>query len=89
MSVPPEWLDKNSYKSVMKFLKQMLGPKYGENKRIWLKIQAPLKDWAYQQKSIDNQVKTGRMSGDSMPDEGNTDWTKIQTTICEQGPAFQ
>jgi hypothetical protein len=28
-------------------------------------------------------------TGDSMPDEANTYWATIQSTLCEQGPEFQ
>ena len=53
------------------------------------KIHAPLENLKHEQNSIDAQKKIEGMSGDSMPDEADTYWTQIQSTICEQGPAFQ
>jgi hypothetical protein len=29
------------------------------------------------------------MTGDSLPDQADTYWHQIQTTICEMGPNFQ
>ena len=89
MSVPPSWLDTNSYVQVVKFLHKMLGPETDSNAHIWQKIQAPLKNWASEEGLIDNEVVTKHMSGDSMPDEGNTYWVELQTAICEQGSDFQ
>lgn len=57
--------------------------------KIMQKIHAPLENLKHEQKKIEAEVKYQKMSGDSMPDEADTYWHQIQTTICEMGPAFQ
>lgn len=57
--------------------------------KIMQKIHVPLENLKHEQKKIEAEVKYQKMSGDSMPDEADTYWHQIQTTICEMGPAFQ
>lgn len=87
MSIPKDWINKD-YKYVIEFLTKYIGPENGENSAIWERIESPLKQWRQQENSINKQIKTQQMSGDSNPDN-NTYWTEIQSTICELGPAFQ
>ena len=35
------------------------------------------------------QIKKAKMSGDSMPDQADTYWHQIQSTLCELGSDFQ
>jgi len=60
-----------------------------ENPEVWKRIAGPLKNWQEADLSINNQVRDGGMSGDSMVDESNTWWSAIQSTICELGEDFQ
>lgn len=53
------------------------------------KIHAPLENLKHEQIFIDGQKKNDHMSGDSMPDEADTYWAQIQSTICEQGSDFE
>ena len=53
------------------------------------KIHVPLENLKQEQMNIDAQKKTEGMTGDSMVDEADTYWHQIQSTICEQGPAFE
>jgi hypothetical protein len=48
-----------------------------------------LENLKHEQSSIDGQVSSMNMSGDSVADEADTYWHQIQSTICEQGPDFQ
>jgi hypothetical protein len=58
-------------------------------REIMQKIHVPLENLKHEQNSINSEIKNNGMSGDSMPDEADTYWHQIQTTICEMGPAFQ
>jgi hypothetical protein len=87
MSIPKEWFNAD-YERIIELVTDMIGPQNGENKAIWEKIHLPLKQWKQQETSINQQVKTEKMSGDSNPDN-NTYWTEIQSTICEMGPDFE
>jgi len=80
----------NSYSEALHYVEEaMKGIDEATRTRIMQKIHAPLENLKQEQIKIDGQVKTGYMSGDSMPDEADTYWTQIQSTICEQGPEFQ
>jgi hypothetical protein len=57
--------------------------------KIMQKIHVPLENLRHEQNSINSEIKNNGMSGDSMPDEADTYWHQIQSTICEMGPAFQ
>ena len=56
---------------------------------IMQKIHAPLENLKHEQNKIKDEVMTKNMSGDSIPDEADTYWHQIQSTICELGPDFQ
>ena len=56
---------------------------------IMQKIHAPLENLKKEQNKIDAEIRNDGMSGDSMPDEADTYWHQIQTTICEMGPDFE
>jgi hypothetical protein len=60
-----------------------------QNPKMWQRIAGPLNNWKQENTEIGHEKETEHMSGDSMVDESNTWWTAIQSTICEQGPAFQ
>jgi len=80
----------NSYSEALHYVEEaMKGIDEATRTRIMQKIHAPLENLKQEQIKIDGQVKIGYMSGDSMPDEADTYWTQIQSTICEQGPEFQ
>ena len=57
--------------------------------RVMQKIHAPLENLKQQQQTIDSQKKDDHMTGDSMPDEADTYWTQIQSTLCEMGSDFE
>ncbi len=56
---------------------------------IMQKIHVPLENLKHEQSKIGHEVKTKYMSGDSVPDQADTYWHQIQSTICELGPDFQ
>jgi len=87
MSIPKDWINKD-YEHVIEFLIKYIGPENGENAAIWKRIELPLKQWKQQETSINKQIKQEKMSGGSNPDN-NTYWAEIESTICEQGSAFQ
>lgn len=88
MTIPKEWLEVNDYEHGIQLLNQIIGPQDGENSHIWERIQSPLKQWKKQEDSINQQIKSGGMTGSSKADN-NTYWANIQSTICEQGSNFQ
>ena len=57
--------------------------------KIMQKIVTPLENLRHEQAKINGEVKTKYMSGDSTPDEANTYWHQIQSTICELGSDFE
>ncbi len=80
----------NSYSEALHYVEAALkGVDDATRTKIMQKIHVPLENLQQEQKSIDTQVKSEFMSGDSMPDEADTYWHQIQSTICEQGPNFQ
>ena len=80
----------NSYSEALHYVEAaMKGIDDATRTKIMQKIHVPLENLKQEQNSIDNQKKTEFMSGDSMPDEADTYWTQIQSTICEQGPDFE
>jgi hypothetical protein len=79
----------SGYKEAMSLVKQSLkGTSPEKRNEIMHKIYTPLENLKHEQASIDGQVKSMNMSGDSVPDEADTYWHQIQSTICEQGPDF-
>lgn len=52
-------------------------------------IHTPLENLKHEQSQIDGEIKKYHMSGDSMPDEADTYWHQIQSTLCEMGSDFQ
>jgi hypothetical protein len=53
-----------------------------QNPSMWKRIERPIKNWRDVDKLISHEIKTKRMSGDSMVDESNTWWSAVQSTIC-------
>lgn len=56
---------------------------------IMQKIHVPLENLRQEQLKINQEIESENMSGDCVPDEADTYWHQIQSTICELGPAFQ
>jgi len=87
----------NSYHEVLGRIIAAIGPK-NKNPELWAKIAQPLSMLEKASFDINNEKhttdggahtnNTNGMTGDSIPDEADTWWSAIQTTICEQGPAF-
>ena len=79
-----------SYSEALHYVEQaMIGVDETTKTRVMQKIHVPLENLKQEQITIDAQKKSEGMTGDSMPDEADTYWTQIQSTICEQGPAFE
>jgi len=49
----------------------------------------PLENLRQEQNTINSEIKNNGMSGDSIPDEADTYWHQIQSTICEMGSDFE
>jgi len=80
----------NSYEEVLYHVEEALkGFTPQKRYEIMQKIHVPLENLRNEQAKITDEVRTTHMSGDSMPDEANTYWHQIQSTICEQGPDFE
>ncbi len=87
----------NSYHEVLGRIIAAIGPK-NKNPELWAKIAKPLGMLEKANFDINKEKHTAAdgshtnnangMTGDSIPDEANTWWSAIQSTICEQGPAF-
>ena len=80
----------NSYAEALHYVEEAMNAVNHETRtRIMQKIHVPLENLKQEQNIIDNQKKNDGMTGDSMPDEADTYWHQIQSTICEQGKDFQ
>jgi hypothetical protein len=80
----------NSYSEALHHVEEaMKGVDEATKTRLMQKIHVPLENLKQEQITIDAQKKNDHMSGDSMPDEADTYWHQIQSTICEQGSDFQ
>ena len=80
----------NSYEEVLSHVEEALKDVSEETRyKVMQKIHAPLENLKHEQFKINGEVRSKNMSGDSVPDEADTYWHQIQSTICEMGPAFQ
>lgn len=80
----------NSYSEALKNVEQALKGVSPETRtRVMQKIHVPLENLKNEESKITDEVKTSHMSGDSTPDEADTYWHQIQTTLCELGSDFQ
>jgi hypothetical protein len=80
----------NSYDEAMHYVnKALIGISDELKTKIMQKIHTPLENLRQEQIKIDSEIKKYHMSGDSMPDEADTYWHQIQSTICEMGPNFE
>lgn len=80
----------NSYEEALHHVEEALKGESDEKRyEIMQKIHAPLENLKQEQARINDEINTLHMSGDSTPDEANTYWHQIQSTICEQGPDFE
>lgn len=88
----------NSYEEVLGRIIAAIGSK-DKTPELWAKIKKPLKmlkkaDYRLNKEKHTDQFGTktidaNNMTGDSIPDEANTYWAMIQSTLCEQKPDFQ
>lgn len=80
----------NSYQEVLNYVEAALKDVSEETRhKVMQKIHVPLENLKNEENKITDEIKTTHMSGDSIPDEANTYWHQIQSTICEMGPDFQ
>ena len=80
----------NGYEEALSLVKQALeGNSPEKRNEIMHKIYTPLENLKHEEASINKQIASTNMSGDSVPDEADTYWHQIQSTICEQGPDFE
>ena len=80
----------NSYEEALHHVEEALkGCSPEKRHEIMQKIHAPLENLKQEQARINDEINTLHMSGDSTPDEADTYWHQIQSTICEQGPDFE
>ena len=88
----------NSYDEVLGRIITAIGPKE-KSPELWAKIEETLNKLKSASYDINKEKHTNQfgnrtmddenMTGDSIPDEADTYWATIQSTLCEQGPDFQ
>jgi hypothetical protein len=81
----------NNYNEIIKRITLAIGTKQ-KNPKLWAKIEKPLKQLKIAIYKINKEKHTNQfgsitadnknMTGDSIPDEVNTYWTMIQSTLC-------
>lgn len=80
----------NSYSEALSRVEAALkGVSPETRQRVMQKIHVPLENLKQEEQTLDSEQKTQHMTGDSMPDEGDTYWHQIQSTLCELGPDFE
>ena len=80
----------NSYEEAIIYVNGALQNMDGRIKdKIMRVIHTPLENLKHQQIQIKGEIKLSHMSGDSMPDQANSYWHQIQSTLCEMGSDFQ
>ena len=76
----------NSYDEVLELVKKSLEQFDDETKhKIMRKIMTPLENLRNSQITLRGEMKKYGMTGDCLPDEADTYWHQIQSTICELG----
>ena len=79
-----------SYEEALRYVEASLkGLNEEARTRIMQKIHVPLENLKQEQIKLAQEKNDLNMTGDSLPDEADTYWHQIQTTICEMGPNFQ
>jgi hypothetical protein len=80
----------NSYEEAMMYVNGALKDMDEQSRHKVMKvIHTPLENLRNQQNQINGEIKKQNMSGDSMPDQADTYWHQIQSTLCEMGSDFQ
>jgi hypothetical protein len=80
----------NSYEEAMTYVNGALQDMDEQSRHKVMKvIHTPLENLKHQQSQINGEIKKQNMSGDSMPDQADTYWHQIQSTLCEMGSDFQ
>lgn len=80
----------NSYEEAVMYVNGALKDMDEQTRNdIMRTIHTPLSNLKHEKIEIDSEVKKYGMSGDSMPDEADTYWHQIQSTLCEMGSDFQ
>jgi hypothetical protein len=80
----------NSYEEAMIYVNGALQDMDEQTRnKIMRVIHTPLENLKNEKIEIDGEIKSAHMSGDSMPDEADTYWHQIQSTLCEMGSDFQ
>jgi hypothetical protein len=79
-----------SYEEALKLTKAAIAHLDDETKnKIMMKLHKPLESLRQEEIQLNDEVTRYHMTGDSLPDEADTYWHQIQSTICELGPSFQ
>jgi hypothetical protein len=80
----------NSYEEAMMYVNGALKDMDEQTRqKVMIEIHTPLENLRHEETEIDSEIKKDGMSGDSMPDEADTYWHQIQSTLCEMGSDFQ
>jgi hypothetical protein len=80
----------NSYSEALSRVEAALKSVSPETRqRVMQRIHVPLENLKQEEQKLNAEKKSEHMTGDSMPDEGDTYWHQIQSTLCELGPEFE
>lgn len=79
----------SSYEEALDLTKKAIAHLSEEQKfKIMQKLNQPLNRLKDAQNSLDDELKKYKMTGDSLPDESDTYWHQIQTTLCDLNHVF-
>jgi hypothetical protein len=80
----------NGYEEAVKYVNGALKDMDEQTRdKIMRIIHTPLSNLKHQENQIKGELEKSKMSGDSMPDQADTYWHQIQSTLCEMGSDFQ
>jgi hypothetical protein len=80
----------NSYDEALSRVEASLkGVSPETRQQVMQKIHVPLENLKQEEQKLNREEKSQHMTGDSMPDQVDTYWHQIQSTLCELGPDFE
>jgi hypothetical protein len=80
----------NSYEEAIMYVNGALKDMDEQTRdKVMRAIHAPLENLKQEEQKLNGEYESEGMTGDSMPDEADTYWHQIQSTLCEMGSNFQ
>jgi hypothetical protein len=80
----------NSYEEAMMYVNGALKDMDEQSRqKVMQRIHTPLENLRHEEQKLSDENESEGMTGDSIPDQADTYWHQIQSTLCEMGSDFQ